>query len=173
MKWWLNLLLVMTVNLAFAQSPPVEPPVEPPFKRFPSLPPLTLLLGDSTTTYNKDSLPKSKPVLFMLFSTFCDHCQHTAEELFAKREQLKGIHIVMATLNTISEMNAFVKTYQLDQMSNVVVGKDLYFFMVPFFNIKQFPYLAFYGSNGQLIEGRNGVMSVEKMLEVLNPPTSR
>src|SRR5687768_13743286 len=61
----------------------------PAFRKYPTFPPLQLLLGDSATKYTKEDLPKKKPVLIMLFSPECSHCQHTAEEMVKHKEELK------------------------------------------------------------------------------------
>lgn len=153
------LLLLSSVAIAQADTS------IPPFKRFPTLPPVQLLLGDSTTKYTKDDIPKKKPVLLMLFSPDCSHCQQTAEEMAKRKDELKNIHIVMATLQSISEMNAFTKKYGLDQMPNVVVGRDIYYFTPAFYAIKNMPYLAFYDRKGKLITGFEGSMPLNKIIE--------
>ena len=136
--------LILSVILIASITANAQTEMAPPYKRFPTVPPLQLLLGDSTTKYLKENIPSKKPVLIMLFSPDCNHCQHTAEEMYNKREELKDIHIVMATLLSLSEMNSFMKKYKLDQMKNVVAGKDLYFILPPFYAIKNFPYMAMY-----------------------------
>lgn len=154
--------LVSFISLSvFAQAETVVPP----YKRFPTLPPIQILLGDSTTKYTKKDLPKRKPILFMLFSPDCSHCQHTAEEMVAHKAELEGIHIVMTTLQPLWQMNVFVKKYGLKSLPNVVVGKDMYYFMPSFYNVKNFPYLAFYNKKGVLITGFEGSMSVGKIIK--------
>ena len=139
---------------------------DPPYKRFPTLPPIQLLLGDSITKYTKENIPDKKPVLVMLFSPDCNHCQHTAEEMYKNKEALKNIHIVMATVLSLTEMNAFMMKYKLTEMINVVVGKDIYFLLPPFFAIKNFPYMAMYNKKGNLITGFEGSMSIDKLINV-------
>ena len=139
---------------------------EPPYKRFPTLPPVQLLLGDSVTKYTKENIPGKKPVLVMLFSPDCSHCQHTAEEMYENREALEDIHIVMSTVLSLHEMNSFMKKYKLDEMKNVVAGKDLYFILPPFYAIKNFPYMAMYNKKGNLIMGFEGSMGIDKVIKV-------
>lgn len=161
-KWILSLLIVCAGISVQAQ---LEDTTLAPYKRFPTLPPLQILLGDSTTKYTKADLPRRKPVLLMLFSPDCSHCQHTAEELLKYKAEIKDIHIVMATLQSISQMNAFVDKYKLKELPNVVVGRDIYFLMPSYYGIKNLPYLAFYNKKGDLIKGFEGSMSVEKILQ--------
>ena len=161
MKYLLFLSFLM-INIAGKAQTNVA---EPPYKRFPTVPPIQLLLGDSVTKYKKENIPSKKPVLIMLFSPDCNHCQHTAEEMYKNKESLKDIHIVMATVLSLHEMNAFMKKYKLDQMQNVVAGKDLYFTLPPFYAIKNFPYMAMYNKKGNLIMGFEGSMPIEKVIK--------
>jgi thioredoxin-related protein len=137
----------------------------PPFKKYPTLPPIHLLLSDSTTKYTKDQVPKNKPVLVMLFSPECSHCQHTAEEMVKRKEELKHIHIVMATTLPLYKMNAFMKTYGLNSMDNVVAGRDHYYMLPSFYAIHSLPYMAFYNKKGHLIKGFEGSMPLDKVLQ--------
>lgn len=138
----------------------------PPFKRFPALPPLQILLGDSVTKYNRANYPKKKPVLLMLFSPDCSHCQHTAEELVQYKEEIKDLHIVMSTLHPLWQMNAFVQKYGLADLKNVVVGKDIYYFMPSFYNVKNMPFLAMYNKKGALIYTFEGSLPLSRILQV-------
>lgn len=160
-KWFFGLAFLC---IAFTVQAQVADTALAPYKRFPTLPPLQILLGDSTTKYTKEDLPRKKPVLFMLFSPDCSHCQHTAEEMLLKKEEIKDIHIVMATLHSINQMNTFVEKYRLKELTNVVVGRDIYYLMPTFYGIKNLPYLAFYNKKGALITGFEGSMSIEKIL---------
>ena len=160
-KWLLGLLIMVACGTVQAQ---LADTAQAPYLRFPTLPPLQLMLGDSTK-YTKGDLPRKKPVLLMLFSPDCSHCQHTAEELLQLKNEIKGIHIVMATLHTLDKMNEFVAKYRLNELPNVVVGRDMYYLMPSYYNIKNLPYLAFYNKKGELIKGFEGSMSVEKILK--------
>lgn len=100
----------------------------------------------------------------MLFSPECNHCQHTAEELVKYKNELKGIHIVMSTLHSIAQMNAFAQTYRLKELSNVVVGKDIYFLLPPFYNIRNLPFMAFYDKKGNLISVFEGSMPIQRVI---------
>lgn len=160
MKKLLTLILCIWSVMALAQ----DAPVKPPYQRFPTVPPLQLLLADSTTKYTKDKLPKKKAVLIMVFSPDCSHCQHTAEELVQQKEKWKDIHIVMATLHPLWQMNEFTEKYGLNNLPNLVVGKDYSYVLPAFYGLHNLPYLAFYNKKGALITGFEGSMSLEKIL---------
>lgn len=159
---YLFLLLLSTFSLAaWAQTNTIELP----YKRFPTLPAFKLLLADSTTKYTKYDVPRKKPVMLMVFSPDCNHCQHTAEELVKYKAELKNIHIIMATLRPLWEMNAFVEQYRLNELPNVVVGKDFEHLLPAFYGIHSIPYHAFYNKKGDLISGFEGSMTIAKILE--------
>lgn len=158
------ILLQFIVTSAFCQVDSLQPP----FKRFPTLPPIQLLLSDSTTKYTKADIPKKKPVLLMLFSPDCSHCQHTAEELVKFKNETKDFHIVMATLSPLWQMNDFAEKYNLSELENVTVGKDIYFFMPSFYSIKNLPFMAFYNKKGNLMSVFEGAMSIEKVIKLFD-----
>ena len=162
-----NLYLCLALLFSFAAHAQSDS-IQAPYLRFPHVPAFQLLLGDSTTFYKKEALPKNKPLLLMLFSPECSHCQHTAEELVQHKEELKDIQVVMATLHTISQMNAFADTYGLKALPNVVLGKDVYFLLPSFYNIHNLPYMAFYKANGDLIRTFEGSLPIENVLTLFN-----
>src|SRR5881398_232837 len=87
----------------------------PPYKRFPSLPPIQILLGDSVTMYTKNQIPSGKPVLFMIFSPDCSQCQNETEELKAHMNELKDVQIIMITFYPLWQMNDFISKYGLTE----------------------------------------------------------
>ena len=161
LKKILSLVLLLTAAVALHAQPDTA---QAPYQRFPQVPPFQLLLGDSTTFYKKESLPKSKPVLLIIFSPECSHCQHTAEELVRYKDSLKNVQIVMATLHTITQMNAFAETYGLKALSNVVLGKDVYFILPPFYKIRNLPFMALYKANGDLIRTVEGSLPIQNVI---------
>jgi len=164
MKYLLLAFLMCFSAAGFAQADGVEAA----YKRFPTLPPIQLLLGDSATKYNKENLPRNKPVWVMVFSPECSHCKQTAEELLLHKDEFKNIQIVMATMYPLSQMNEFAATYKLNTMPNVVVGKDVYFLLPPFYEAKSLPFQAFYNKKGALISVFEGSMPIAKVLQIFN-----
>jgi len=138
---------------------------EPPYKRFPTVPPLKLLLVDSITQFTEKDLKKNLPVFVILFSPYCDHCQKGTEELIAHIDEFKKIQIVMTTILPFVKMNEFYKNYKLDRFENIIVGRDQFFLLPTFYRIKNMPYLAFYDKKGDLIDTFEGALPIQKVLE--------
>lgn len=161
MRFLFTLICCFGLLLAHSQ----QLPEKAPYLRYPTLPPMQLLLSDSTTRFTRSDIPPKKAVLLMIFSPDCSHCQHTAEELVANKEKLKNLYIVMATLHPLSQMNAFVQQYRLQQIPNLIVGKDYSYILPSFYGIRNLPYLAFYNKKGKLITGFEGSMPLDRILK--------
>lgn len=138
----------------------------PPYKRFPTLPPIQILLSDSSTIYTKAQIPAGRPVLFMLFSPDCSHCQHETEELKAHMDELKNVEIIMITFHPLWMMKDFIAEYGLKDYPNVVVGKDVNYITMGFYELHNLPYLAMYNAKGNLIEGFEGSLPIPKVIEI-------
>ena len=163
MKHIFTLLFSAFFVFAHAQDAQTAAP-KAPYLRFPTLPPLQLLLGDSTSRYTKEDLPKKKPVLMMIFSPECSHCQHTAEELAQHKEKWKDLHIVLVSLHPLWQMNQFAAQYHLNGIPNLVIGRDVNYILPAFYGLHNLPYLAFYNKKGSLITGFEGSMTLDKIL---------
>src|SRR6185503_4156406 len=138
---------------------------DPPYKRFPTIPPLKLLLTDSTTIFTDKDLKKNKPVFLILFSPDCEHCQKETEELISKIDSFKNIQIVMATFMTVDKIKPFYESNKLDRFPNITVGYDMQHMLATYYRISFTPFLAFYDKKGNLIDGFQGALPLTKVLE--------
>lgn len=145
---------------AFAQTQP-----DPPYKRFPTVPPLKLLLVDSSTIFTDKDLKKNTPLFFILFSPDCEHCQKETEELIQRMDDFKKIQIVMASFMTVDKLKPFYETYKLDRFPNITLGYDTQRMLATYYRISSTPFLAFYDKKGNLIDGVQGALPLSKVLE--------
>ncbi len=135
------------------------------YKRFPTVPPLRLLLTDSITTFTQKNLKKNQAVFVDLFSPDCDHCQKSTEEIIDHIAQFKDIQIVMATTLPFDKMKSFYEKNQLKRFPNIIVGQDRSLILPTFYDIKNFPFFAFYDKKGKLIDVFEGSLPINKVLE--------
>jgi hypothetical protein len=70
----------------------------------------------------------------------------------------------MATMYGLTPMNDFARTFNLSSFSNVVVGKDIYFLLPPFYGAKNLPFFAFYDKKGNLLSVFEGSMRLEEIV---------
>jgi len=155
----LLILLAFTVKMASAQT---VPPDSPAYKRFPTVPPFTILQIDSTNL-TKDQL-KHQPTIIMYFSPDCDHCKHQWADMEKHMKELKKYQIVMITHQPFETMVGFYNDHKIADYNNVKMGQDNKFFLPPFFRMKSLPYMALYDKHGNLITTFEGNVKIDKML---------
>jgi thiol-disulfide isomerase/thioredoxin len=136
----------------------------PPYKRFPTVPPLKLLLLDSTSYFTKNDLKKNKPVLIIVFNPDCEHCKHETEALIKNIDSLKNIQIIMATIMPFDLMKSFYENYDLQRFQNIIVGKDVQYTLPSFYQMHFMPYLAMYDKKGNLLATFEGAMKIEDLI---------
>lgn len=156
---WLLAMLILLQAAAQKDSLPA-----PPYKRFPTPPPFKILLADSVSFFAKDDLPNKRALLMMVFSPDCEHCKHETEDIIRHIDEFKKITIVMATPSPLEKMKEFITLFGLERFPNITVGRDETFMLPVFYNMRNFPFLAFYSKNGDLIDTFEGSMSAEKIL---------
>ena len=122
-------------------------------------------MTDSSTYFTKENIAKKKAVMIMLFSPDCEHCQHKTEEIIQQIHAFEKVQIIMSTTLPFDKMIAFYKKYDLNRFNNIIVGKDLAYFLPTFFDIHNLPFLAFYNKKKELISVFEGAMPIEKIIE--------
>lgn len=157
------LILVLVVKLAPAQT---LLPDSPAYKRFPTVPPFTILQADSTSL-TKDNL-KHQATIIMYFSPDCDHCKHQWADMEKRMRDLKHYQIVMVTYQPFEEMVAFYKNQKIASYPNIKMGRDTKFFLPPFYKIQSLPFQALYDKNGNLVATFEGNVKIDKLLAAFN-----
>jgi thiol-disulfide isomerase/thioredoxin len=159
MKHWLLILIAaISLNNGFSQTE------NPPYKQNKNLPSFKIQTVNKGM-FTSDKLKKNSPVIIMFFSPGCDHCIHQFEDMRKRMNDLKNYQIVMATWQPIEELAEFNKKYRISQYTNITTGRDVDYFFPPFFEIGNFPYLAFYNKSGKLISTHEGNMSIDNILQ--------
>ena len=103
--------------------------------------------------------------MLMLFNPACDHCKQETEDLVKNIDKFKDIQIVMATNVPLKEIRTFIEEYKLAQYKNIVVTQDTHYFLISFYQLHNFPFLAFYNKKKELISVFQGSMPMEKVLK--------
>jgi thiol-disulfide isomerase/thioredoxin len=142
--------------------------IQPPYKRFPTLPPVKLLLTDSTTYFTKENFTKESPVIIFQFNPECEHCKKETEELLDSIDRLKDVQIVMATMMPFGTLKLFCEKYKLVGYKNIIVAQDIQYFLPVFYRITNLPFLALYDKNGNLITTFDGAIPIRKVIEAFN-----
>jgi thiol-disulfide isomerase/thioredoxin len=138
--------------------------IVPGYKRYPTIPPFTLLKTDSTN-FTRTQLPKNRKTMFMFFSPGCDHCRHQTDSILAHIDKFKDVEIVLATYQPFEEMKGFYNDYKLARFSNIRVGRDAQYFFPPFYKISNLPFMILYNAKGKLITTFEGSTPITKVVD--------
>jgi peroxiredoxin len=137
-----------------------------PYQRFPSFPAFKFIKPDSSF-FTKEELPKKSAVMLMLFASDCSHCQHETAEMLKVIDQFKKkkVQIVMITPLPYDSMMVFRERFQLAKYDNITVLQDNKIMLPAFYDLRNFPFLAFYNRKKELIDVFRGSLPMEKVLE--------
>lgn len=149
---------------AFAQTDSTLPV----YLRFPSLPQFTIYKAADSTKFTRDDLQKKKPVVFIIFSPDCEHCQHETEQLTANIGLLKKAQIVMVEYLSHDEMVKFYKQYKIADYPNITMGRDAAFYLPLFFKVQSLPAIYVYDKHGKFKQAFSGSVKVEKIAEAVD-----
>ncbi len=163
MKWILILLFCIATIDTKAQLLNTTTKQVAPYKQFPTLPPIYLVLPDSTIL-TKESL-KKQPTLIMYFSPDCDHCLKQMDEMNARMNDFKNIQWILATNQLMEPLIGFIEKYKLANYPNIKAGRDAKFNLPGFYRIKSLPYFALYDKKGNLITTFESNTKVDKLLK--------
>ena len=117
------------------------------------VPPFRMVQSDGKV-FKAENLPFDMPIIIVVyFSPECDDCQHLTEGILSHIEDLKYVSIAMITYLGIETVSQFVDRNHLNKYSNIHVGTEgNYLFVKDYYKIEQFPFLALYNKNGDLIK---------------------
>jgi thiol-disulfide isomerase/thioredoxin len=161
----LLLAIIFIFHLAFSKG---QDSLAAPYLRFPTFPPVKLLLIDSSHFFTKADLSDKKKTMIVIFNPQCDHCQHEAETLSQQLDKLSKVQILMVSTAPLWEIKAFAANYNLANKPAVQFAQDTHFFLFSFYNLRSLPFHAFYDKKKQFISAKEGSMTIDKILVALS-----
>lgn len=135
----------------------------PKYKKFPTVPAFTLIAVPDSTKFTDKDLKKNKPLVLIMFSPDCEHCQRETKNLLASYDLFKDVQIVMATPLDYSNIKRFYTEYKIADYPNITIGKDPVWFLGNFYQVHNFPTIAVYDKDGQFVQLFEGSVAVEKI----------
>jgi len=162
-----KLLFILTAlficNGTFAQKDSTIPVYE----RFPTIPQFTLYKAPDSTVFTRQNLQKRKPVMFMIFSPDCEHCQHETEMLLADINKFKNVQIIMVTYLPYQDMIAFYKHYKIANYPEITMARDTKYYLPQFFKIRNLPSIFVYDKKGNFKKSFEGSVNPDLISEEL------
>lgn len=127
------------------------------------LPSFTLILPDSSTYFNTNSIPEGKPVALFFFGPHCPYSRAQMEKIVLDMQSLKHIRFYVFTNWPFGEMKAFYNFYQLGKYQNIIAGFDYANFFQNYYKPKGIPYLVMYDKNKIIKKVFEGMASVKQI----------
>jgi thioredoxin-related protein len=149
---------ILSVQSLFAQADTL-----PIFRRFPDVPPFTIMALPDSVAFKKDDLARRKNLMLVLFSPDCDHCRHFTRELLSNYGLFKKVQIVMASTMDYSVIQSFYSEFDIAKYPAIHMGRDVNYFLGTFFQVTQFPSVFLYDKKGKLIKDFSGTIDVQKL----------
>jgi thiol-disulfide isomerase/thioredoxin len=103
--------------------------------------------------FKAEDLPIGKPIIIIYFSPDCKDCQSLTDKVIARINDFKSASIAMITYLSLESVSQFVNKNGLDKYPNIYVGTESNsIFVMNYYNIKDFPFIALYTKNGDLVK---------------------
>lgn len=131
-------------------------------------PVFNILLSDSMTIFNTDSIQKGKNLVLIYFSPDCEHCQKETKSILDNINLFKEVKFYFVTNDPFDRMLVFKEYYKIDHYKNITLGRDYNFFL--FNHMKGIipPYLALYNKDKKLREEFKGETKANELLSCIN-----
>jgi thiol-disulfide isomerase/thioredoxin len=162
-KIFLTPVFIFLCAVGFSQSDSTAPV----YLRFPTIPQFNVYKAPDSTSFTRDDLKKNKPVVFMIFSPDCEHCQHETEKLIANIDKFKNSQIVMVTYLPYREMIAFYQNYKIADYPEITMARDTKFFFPVFFKIRNLPSIFVYDKKGNFKKSFEGSINTDLISDEL------
>lgn len=132
---------------------------EPDFKKKGApIPPFKLELTKNGTAFTNANLKPNKPVMLVIFSPECDHCEHTVDSLKANAGLFKNTQLLLvAEARNKEHMKKFIeKTGIGDLPVFQTIGVDRSNLIYYAYTQKILPQINFYDKNFKLVKRFDG-----------------
>jgi thiol-disulfide isomerase/thioredoxin len=131
------------------------------------MPSFNILLIDSITKLNTNSIPTGEPVVFFFISPHCPYCKAQTEQIITNMKSLNNIKFYILTTFPLPDLKSFYTHYQLNKYSNISVGLDYDFYFPNHFKVNRIPYLAIYNKDKILKQVFIGNVSASKLKDIV------
>lgn len=131
------------------------------------MPDFNILLDDSTTILNTQSIPSGQPIILLFFSPDCEHCQEETKALIKEYDAVKNYKIYFITIEPFRDMRYFKEYFHLGNYSNITVGRDYTFAMPKYYQLNTTPFMVIYNKEKRLQVIVKGTPTVEEIVKLV------
>lgn len=122
------------------------------------------------TPFTRDQLTKTSNIVFVFFSTTCDHCQRETVAMGENYQHFSQSTLYFVSKDSKSDISKYMDTYgkELKGKANVNVLYDPQSEFVLKFHPRQYPSIYIYTPTRQLRKHFNGETPIEEVIAELN-----
>ena len=162
-------LLMALISLKFAGYSQVSPTADtlPTYVRAGKIPDFTTYKAPDSTVFTQSAIQKNKPLLLMIFSPDCGHCQHVTTEITTNMAHFKKTQILMVTWLPYGEMATFYKTYKIADFNEIKMLWDPKYFFLPYYHVQSYPKLIVYDKKGHFVKEFTGNIQIEEVWKAM------
>lgn len=124
------------------------------------LPSFNMLLPDSTTHLNSETIPAGKPFVLFYFSPHCPYCRAMTKKLKDEMKTVKDVGFYFIAQAPLNQIRKYEQQYGLSQFKNITMAQVTDTAFSKYYQIQSVPYLAVYNNQKQLNEVLIGVSNV-------------
>jgi len=115
------------------------------------VPPFQMTLHNGKE-FKAQNLPLGKNIIIVYFSPECEECHAFTSEMLKRIGDFQSASIAMITYMPLEKVKPYVAENKLYMYSNVYVGTEgNSLFVAKYYKITQFPFVALYDKNGNLV----------------------
>jgi peroxiredoxin len=132
------------------------------------LPDFCLPQATDSVLFCNTQLKKGKPVVLMYFHSECDYCHVKAQQLQLKSEDMGDVQWVLVSYAEKDSLNKFVATYNLGDISSLVVLMDSQFSLYDCLQVPSIPTNYIYDRRHQLVAAKQKNAKLETIIRLAN-----
>ncbi|MFY7899430.1 MAG: TlpA family protein disulfide reductase [Chitinophagaceae bacterium] len=136
-------------------------------KKLPNFSIVTDIKKKDTTIFTQNNLPENTPVVIIYFSPECGHCEIEAKQIGLHMDSLRKAFFVFVSYHPLEKIKAFSEKYYLNKFSNIVVGRDIAYYIPVFFKVKYTPFVAVYDKNKNLIKVYEQGSEIKELIQLV------
>lgn len=139
----------------------------PPYLKNQTIPDFKIAQTNDTL-FEKKNLPEKTPLILIYFDPECSHCQMFTKDLTDSFSLVNKACIVMACNKNVELIRKFQQDFKLKDFENIVIGKEVKYFLPSYYQMKIIPFVAVYNKYGKLVDVFRHGISIKRLNEILN-----
>lgn len=126
-----------------------------------TIPNFSIIAAPDSTAFTDKDLKKNTPLLVMIFSPECGHCQHEAKLIEQNMEHFKNAQILMVTWLPYASLDKFNREYLSGDHPNITLAQDPNDFFYDYFEVHRYPKLVVFNKDGYYVSDYDGDIQIE------------